>query len=484
MSGQIFRWGMAFAATATLSASILVTAAKAPPPPVAEATVAKRDPATVGDLELELILNKIREGDLLSQKNDAAAAKRAWQEARRLGEGLWPIHEGLADSFARAKLFDDALREYQLASTLVPEKLAAMRVTLAAKRAGALAAAGRPLEAIQAYLDLNQPAVFGNRIFILALESDRRAAVAAVERHAEVYDARLFKLVAALHSRLEHKAESAEALAKFAIRVAPWDENLNRPVIDALREARRFDSAVEVCRAWARAVPQALEAYQLMGDLLWDAGREREAMVAYSSIVDVHPGDATAYRRLGEIYLRRDRPDEALAQFERGLKLAPQDADLRSRIVPVHLARLERLKSEGKRDEARALRRTLAGLNVPEAGIFDLKIVITWDAMSDVDLDVIEPGGTKINHANRASKVGGVYYSDNTRGLGPETYTLLKAVPGTWRVGAHLHSGARSVVKFVVILHEDTPKEERREETITLETTGEATTFIRDIVIP
>jgi tetratricopeptide (TPR) repeat protein len=484
MSGQIFRWGMAFAATATLSASILLSAAKAPAPAAAETTVAKRDPATVTDLELELILNKIREGDLLAQKNDAAGSRRAWQEARRLGEGLWPIHEGLADSFARAKLYDDALREYQLASTLVPEKLAGMRQTIAAKRAGALASAGRPLEAIQGYLDLNQPAVFGSRIAALALESKGAAAIGVIERHAEVYDARLFKLVAGLQSRLDHKAESAEALAKYAMRVAPWDGNVNRPVLAALREARRFDAAVEVCRAWVRAVPQALEGYELMGDVLWDSGREREAMVAYSSIVDIHPGDAAAASRLGEIYLRRNRPDEALAQFERGLKFAPQDAGLRSRIVPAYLARLEKLKGEGKRDEVTAVRRTLAELNVLEAGLFDIKVTITWDAMSDVDLDVVEPDGTKINHSSRASKFGGVYYSDNTKGLGPETYTLPKAVPGAWRVGAHLHSGARSVVKFVIILHEDTPKEERREETITLETTGENTTFVRDVVIP
>src|SRR5207244_3878949 len=124
---------------------------------------------------------------------------RAWQEARRMGEGLWPIHEGLADSYARAKLYDDALREYQQAGSLVPEKLAAMRTSIAGKRAGTIAAAGRPLEAIQAYLDLNQPTIFGGRFVRLAIESDPAAGVQLIERHAEVYDARLFRLVAGLY---------------------------------------------------------------------------------------------------------------------------------------------------------------------------------------------------------------------------------------------------------------------------------------------
>ncbi|RPH47953.1 MAG: tetratricopeptide repeat protein, partial [Planctomycetota bacterium] len=243
-------------------------------------------------------------------------------------------------------------------------------------------------------------------------------------------------------------------------------------------------AAIDVCRAWVRALPQSLSGYEQMGDLLWDAGREREALIAYSSIVEVHPGDANAHRRLGEIYLRRNRPDEAVAQFERGLKASPQDQDLKARVVPAYLARLDRLQKEGKREEALAFRKMLGEMKVQEAGLFDIKVVMTWDAMSDVDMDIDEPGGTLVNHGNRNSKVGGEYFVDNTQGMGPETYTVSKAKPGTWRVGAHLHSGSRSTVKFVVILFEDTPREQRFEDTVVLEKSGNTVTFVREIVIP
>jgi tetratricopeptide (TPR) repeat protein len=483
MSGQTIRWGMAFAATTALSASLLLSAGRAPALLVVEA-VAKRDPASVPDVELELILNKVREGDLLSQKGDAAGSARAWQEARRLGEGLWPIHEGLGDSYARAKRFDDALREYQQAASLVPEQHVSMRLAIGAKRAAALASAGRPLEAVQAYLDLRQPELFAANLAVLAAESDR--AVELIERHAEIYDARLFRLAAALQSKRDRKVEAALALGNFAVRVAPWDENVVREAVAGLREARRFEAAADVCRAWVRAVPQAIGGYQLLGEVLWDAGLERESLIAVSSMVDVRPGDPTAHRVLGEIYLKRNRPDEAMAQFERGWKAAPQDQGLRVRMAEFYQARLEKLKAEGKGDELRAVRQKLAELNVLEAGLFDLKVIITWDVKSDVDLDVIEPDGTKINHASSGtSKIGGRYYADNTQGFGPETYTLAKARPGRWRIGAHLHSGAKSTVKFAVLLYEDTPKEERREETIILDKVGhEATVFIRDLVIP
>ena len=483
MSGQMFRWAGAFTATAALAGSLLVSAVQVPVPVVAESVV-RRDPAAVSPIELELILNKIREGDLLSMKKDLAGAQQAWKTARQMGAGLWPIHEGLGDSYARAKLYDDALREYRIAEPMVPEKQPPLRLGISAKRAAVLGAAGRPLEAIQAYLDLNQPPTFGMRIFDLALGSDRAAAVKLIERHAEVYDARLFKIVAGLLKSLDRNGDAAEALAKHAIRVAPWDEAMNRKVVEELREARKLDVALEVCRAWVRAVPQSLDGYQAMGDVLWDAGREREALVAYSSIVDIRPGDAASQRRLGEIYQRHNRPDEALAQFERGWKLAPNDAGLRARLVEGYQARLAKLKGEGKLDDVRAVRKSLAALSVQEGGLFDIKVIMTWDVMSDVDLDVVELDGVRINHANRASKIGGMYYADNTSGLGPETYTLPRAQPGTYRIGAHLHSGAKSTVKFVVILHEDSPQEERREETIILEKAGETPTFIRDIIIP
>src|SRR5690348_9477942 len=112
MSGQTLRWGLAFFMTAVIAAAITGAAASAPS---ADGLPPTRDPSTVTPIELELILNKIREGDLLALKKDEGGAQRAWREARRAGEGLWPIHEGLGDSYARARMHETALKEYRLA---------------------------------------------------------------------------------------------------------------------------------------------------------------------------------------------------------------------------------------------------------------------------------------------------------------------------------------------------------------------------------
>lgn len=516
MRRQIFGWSFACAITTALAVTLLVSAAKAPAPAALQAAPPKRDPAKVSDVEIELILNKIREGDLRALNKEMDAARRAWQEARKMGEGLWPVHEGLGDSYARARLYDDAVREYLAAETLVPEKLLPARLSIAFKRGETLSAAGKNLEAIQAYLELNQPGPLGGKILDLALKADRDEAVKRVAQRAEL-DPRVFALLAALFTKLDRKADAAEATAKFAIALAPWDENLNRQAIEGLRAARKYDLAVEVCRAWARSSPQALQAYQLMGDLYLEAGREREAFIAYTSIVDVRAGDAAAHRMLGDILRKLNRIDDAIAQYEHARKARPEDeityatlvplyeskgdaarveallhdaakrfgesSQLRARLVASYQDQISRLRAAGKTEEARALRRKLGEMNVPEAGLFDIKIIMTWDVESDVDMDVIQPDGEHLHHGHPRSKAGGVYYVDNTRAFGPETYTLKEAAPGTYRVGAHLHSGQRSAVKFVVILFEDTPREERREEDFVLEKSGEQK-FIRDIVIP
>jgi tetratricopeptide (TPR) repeat protein len=518
MSGPSAGWSAGFVAATAVAGMFLLSTCQGKPSPVEAQVVLKRDPAGVTDVELELILNKIREGDLLWLKSEPDRARRAWDEARRLGAGLWPIHEGLADSFLRAKLHEEAVREYRIAARFVSERHAAMRQEIAIKIAESLAAWGRPLEALHSYLEANQPDRLEARILDQALKvRDSSVAERAIADRASIFDPRVYRVLSSFYVRLGRQADAAEAAARFAISVAPWDESLNRRAIEDLRAAGRFDLAIEVCRAWVRSTPEAVAVYQLMGDLLREAGREREAIVAYTSVVDLRPGDAQAHRWLGDLFKRLHRLDDAVAQYEAAKKARPEDAttwmtlaslyeekgdttkseetlveatkrsgaggEIRSRLVAFYQDRLTRLKAAGKGDEVRALRRRLADLDVEEAGIYDLKVIMTWDVLSDVDLDIIEPSGEHVEHGHPRSKAGGRYYVDNTRGFGPETYTLAKAAPGTYRIGAHLHGNVRSTVRFVVILYEDTPREERMEETLILDRSS-APKLIKDLIIP
>ena len=73
------------------------------------------------------------------------------------------------------------------------------------------------------------------------------------------------------------------------------------------------------------------------------------------------------------------------------------------------------LSRSGNRPPMAAQVQALVPTSERALGLFDLKIVMTWNAPSDVDLEVEEPGGER-------------YHIANTRGFGPETYTLPTAV--------------------------------------------------------
>ena len=96
----------------------------------------------------------------------------------------------------------------------------------------------------------------------------------------------------------------------------------------------------------------------------------------------------------------------------------------------------------------------------------DVKVVLTWDTPTDVDLWVIDPTGEKCYYGNRSLKSGGNLDVDVTTGFGPETFTMAKALPGTYSVQTQYYSSGNSPVTRVnvyLILYEGTPKEQRKQ---------------------
>jgi uncharacterized protein YfaP (DUF2135 family) len=100
--------------------------------------------------------------------------------------------------------------------------------------------------------------------------------------------------------------------------------------------------------------------------------------------------------------------------------------------------------------------------NVPPK---DIKVVLTWDTATDVDLWVIDPKGEKTFFGAASSSSGGNLDVDVTDGFGPETFTMSKALPGSYAVNVQYYSNYNTPitrVKLYVILYEGTSKEERK----------------------
>lgn len=469
---------------------------------------APRSIDTVSDVELNLMLNKIREGDLHAIKGDLDAAKRAWADASRQGDGLWQIHEGVGDSYYRAGLAEDAVREYAKAEPLVP---ASMRENLRGIRYKRGMLLGAKLEAFEILLDLNDPLALLTQLVWIYEQCPAKDKMMKLLRDRAKEDPRVHAVIA---KALEKTGDPNHVvdLAIYAQTCEPWNASLNRSCVAGLAAQKKFGEAVAVCRAWTRAEPQNLEAWKAMGDVWRQAGNDAQAFVAYSSIVDVRPGDADAHRLLGRALLEMNRVDDAIAAFEKSKKLRPEEPDrwieladavarkdaaaaermyddiakskwdarfggvvatVKSRMAQRYVVELEDARKRGDVPRTRELRRVLADYGVPDAA-YDIKVIMTWDTKTDIDMDVVEPSGEQVHHGHAGSKAGSKYWVDNTQGHGPETYTLAKAPAGKYKIGAHYHSGSgKTTVKFTIILFEETDRERRIEQELIFEKSGE-----------
>lgn len=100
--------------------------------------------------------------------------------------------------------------------------------------------------------------------------------------------------------------------------------------------------------------------------------------------------------------------------------------------------------------------------NVPKR---DVKVVMTWDTPTDIDLHVVDPNGEETFYSSKESKIGGQLDHDDTDGFGPETFMLSNAVEGKYTVKAKYYGGhaGQTRVKISVVLFEGTPEESRQD---------------------
>ena len=488
-------WLIAFL-VASATAGTLLVGGRTPAAPA----IVSRDPAKLAAVDAELILNRIREGDLLAIKGDRDGARALWKEALRQGTGYWPIHEAVGDSLLRHRFDAEAAAEYDRAARIAFEQLGRAPIDLAVKRAALHLRAKRPEAALPILLECGDPVRLAAPIAAIVRETP--ALLKPLKEFAAARDPRLWAIVA---TTSEEAGERASALGKYTRGVAPDDGRL---AIAKLREVGKIDEAILVASDWAKAAPSNPEAYEAWGRLLVEKGDRDRGKLILSTIVDVKAGDPAAHLRLGDLLRELGDFPEAIRQFETVSRLRPDEpsgaqeviltllakgdtdaatsayeklvkgpwhsrfgdvaSGLRPRIADMVLPRIEVLRKAGDTAGVVRLRTWCGELGITQAGLYDIKIVLRWNAASDVDLDVLEPDGSTVNHGHSRSKCGAVYLYDNTQGHGPEHYLLHKGVPGKYRVGVHLHGGTPSVAEVEVILFEETPRERRLKATVTL----------------
>ena len=108
----------------------------------------------------------------------------------------------------------------------------------------------------------------------------------------------------------------------------------------------------------------------------------------------------------------------------------------------------------------------------------DLRVTVTWDTRTDVDLWVIEPDGAKCYFGNKQTPAGGHLFQDVTTGFGPEEYQMHKAPQGEFAVKVHLYSRPANVtgatrVTITVTRNAGTPQEASQTYRATLTNRGD-----------
>ena len=109
--------------------------------------------------------------------------------------------------------------------------------------------------------------------------------------------------------------------------------------------------------------------------------------------------------------------------------------DIATRAARLAKSTIEKLESEGKKDNADYFRRV-----IDNALIRDIDLQLTWNGDADIDLIVEEPPGTVCSLASPRSTSGGMLLGDNqagvsseNKGFSQERYVATAAFPGTYR---------------------------------------------------
>ncbi len=103
----------------------------------------------------------------------------------------------------------------------------------------------------------------------------------------------------------------------------------------------------------------------------------------------------------------------------------------------------------------------------------DLRVTVTWNTATDVDLWVLEPNNTRCFYGNSRTRNGGHLFQDVTAGFGPEEYQMTKAPAGEYVIKVHMYSRPASVrtptqVTVVVTRNAGTPQEVSQTYNVTL----------------
>jgi hypothetical protein len=247
---------------------------------------------------------------------------------------------------------------------------------------------------------------------------------------------------------------------------------------------------------------------------LENSARAQEAFRIITSALDGNPNDQFSFTRVANILATAGRHEEASELFEQAWRETPARLDLLisaakyaedagekgfSRAERLYLQLLKdcmavsspytSVAGQGlERIYKAACERTkntdikaaeiysgkLAKLKKNELILPELRVTLTWNEVSDLDLHVKTPEDAECDYTRKQTDRGGKLNEDVRTGRGPEIYTLTKLRPGKHLISVNYFAGtgvAKGTVEIVI--YEGTEKEMRITNDFTLEKRGQ-----------
>ena len=304
---------------------------------------------------------------------------------------------------------------------------------------------------------------------------------------------------------MKKPSETELAALRKAAADSPRDRGKRFELVRALMLGGDPQAALTEAKAWREKDAYNLVVVRLLGDLYAELGDRARARRAYSSVVELLPGDAEAQRALatvlkqsGDLEGAYDRLRAATGQKEGDVRVGFELADVAQRLgrtaeaaerfraiiadartseavrypAKQRLTQIDaglRREALGRRDAAAAQRlgEEIKRLDVHGGVENDIKIYLTWDTdRTDVDLWVRTPAGERVDYTHKVGSGGEALFGDVTGGYGPESFTAKRARPGKYTVevnyfGTQRQSFAEARGEVVVILGEGTDAEEK-----------------------
>jgi tetratricopeptide (TPR) repeat protein len=265
-------------------------------------------------------------GRALAVQSRAVDAEAVLRRALAQRPDFPPLLEELGGVLAMQRRFDEAVASFEAALKLDP------RLPFARKKLGeALAALGRGQEADKAFEGWFEQ------------DSDRVYVAVALDH---LKAGRKKEAISNLRKAVKSNPDNVDAL--HALAQAYWGDDTHLSDIEAMLQ-----------RVLAIA-PAHVSARMMLGSLLHDAERQKEAIACYERVVQLDPSNVAAWSSLGLNYALIGNMDRCITAYARALALEPAWPG-------IHMSYAHALKAVGRREDA--LREYRAAIELkPEFG--------------------------------------------------------------------------------------------------------------------